>query len=78
MTDLRDEFLSEGDLDLRNLTDEELIAYWNLWRPVRRGAAGCLPAGGGFSPLLFTLRTGPTQRDQCKSGQSVERLVAWR
>jgi len=31
MTHLRDEFLSEGDLDLRNLTDEELIAYWNLW-----------------------------------------------
>jgi hypothetical protein len=31
MTDLRDEFLSEEDLDLRNLTHEELIAYWNLW-----------------------------------------------
>jgi len=31
MTDLRDEFLSEGDLDLRNLSQEELIAYWNLW-----------------------------------------------
>ncbi len=29
--DLRDEFLSEEDLDLRNLSDEELIAYWNLW-----------------------------------------------
>ena len=26
-----DEFLSEEDLDLRNLTDEELIAYWNAW-----------------------------------------------
>ena len=26
-----DAFLSEEDLDLRNLTDEELIAYWNLW-----------------------------------------------
>jgi hypothetical protein len=31
MTDLRDEFLSEEDLDLRNLSREELIAYWNLW-----------------------------------------------
>jgi hypothetical protein len=31
MTDIRDEFLSEEDLDLRNLTQEELIAYWNLW-----------------------------------------------
>jgi len=28
---MRDEFLSEEDLDLRNLTHEELIAYWNLW-----------------------------------------------
>jgi hypothetical protein len=31
MTKMRDEFLSEEDLDLRNLTQEELIAYWNLW-----------------------------------------------
>lgn len=31
MTPLRDEFLSEEDLDLRNLTDEELLAYWNQW-----------------------------------------------
>jgi hypothetical protein len=31
MTSMRDEFLSEEDLDLRNLSDEELIAYWNLW-----------------------------------------------
>jgi hypothetical protein len=31
VTDFRDEFLSEEDLDLRNLSDEELIAYWNLW-----------------------------------------------
>ncbi|HEX6865435.1 MAG TPA: hypothetical protein VF414_21585 [Thermoanaerobaculia bacterium] len=28
---IRDEFLSEGDLDLRNLSHDELIAYWNLW-----------------------------------------------
>jgi hypothetical protein len=28
---MRDEFLSEEDLDLRNLSDEELTAYWNLW-----------------------------------------------
>ncbi len=28
---MRDEFLSEDDLDLRELSDEELIAYWNLW-----------------------------------------------
>lgn len=29
--DLHDEFLSEEDLDLRNLSQDELIAYWNLW-----------------------------------------------
>ena len=28
---IRDEFLSEGDLDLRNLTEEELLAYWSAW-----------------------------------------------
>jgi hypothetical protein len=31
MTDLRDEFLSEEDLDLRNMSREELDAYWDLW-----------------------------------------------
>ena len=31
MKPLGDEFLSEEDLDLRNLTDEELVAYWNHW-----------------------------------------------
>jgi hypothetical protein len=28
---LRDEFLSEEDLDLENLSPEELVATWNLW-----------------------------------------------
>ena len=31
MTEPRDEFLSEEDLDLRNLSDDELVIYWNLW-----------------------------------------------
>ena len=31
MPEPRDEFLSDEDLDLQNLSDEELIAYWNLW-----------------------------------------------
>jgi hypothetical protein len=31
MTDMRDEFLSEEDLDLRTLSDEELDAYWSAW-----------------------------------------------
>ena len=28
---MRDEFLSEEDLDLKNLSEEELYAYWNAW-----------------------------------------------
>ena len=28
---VRDEFLSQEDLDLRNLSWEELLAYWDLW-----------------------------------------------
>jgi hypothetical protein len=28
---VRDEFLSQEDLDLKNLSEAELIAYWNLW-----------------------------------------------
>lgn len=28
---MTDEFLSEEDLDLRNLSWEELLAWWDLW-----------------------------------------------
>lgn len=31
MIEMRDEFLSEEDLDLRNLSEQELYEYWNLW-----------------------------------------------
>lgn len=31
MVEIKDEFLSEEDLDLKNLLEEELYAYWNLW-----------------------------------------------
>jgi len=31
VAELRDEFLSEEDLDLRNLTEEELYAWWDWW-----------------------------------------------
>lgn len=31
MTERRDEFLSEEDLDIRTLSVEELEAYWRLW-----------------------------------------------
>jgi hypothetical protein len=31
MSEPRDEFLSEEDLDLAHLSNEELDAYWTLW-----------------------------------------------
>jgi hypothetical protein len=31
MSEPRDEFLSEDDLDLRNLSDAELEAWWMQW-----------------------------------------------
>lgn len=31
MVKIRDEFLSEEDLDLRNLSKKELMAYWDMW-----------------------------------------------
>jgi hypothetical protein len=31
MRERRDEFLSEEDLDLENLSAEELDTYWRLW-----------------------------------------------
>ena len=31
MTELRDEFLSEEDLDLKSLTDDELDRVWTEW-----------------------------------------------
>ena len=31
MSGRRDEFLSEEDLDLRNLSWDELLAWWDLW-----------------------------------------------
>ena len=31
MKETRDEFLSEEDLDLQSLSDEELFTYWTLW-----------------------------------------------
>jgi len=31
MIEVRDEFLSEEDLDLRNLSEQELYEYWNFW-----------------------------------------------
>jgi len=35
---VRDEFLSEEDLDLKNLSWEELLAYWQLWLEQAQGS----------------------------------------
>lgn len=34
---MKDEFLSEEDLDLRNLSEEELLEYWALWLEQAQG-----------------------------------------
>ena len=31
MIEMRDKFLSEEYLDLKNLSEEELYEYWDLW-----------------------------------------------
>ncbi|MDI6794131.1 MAG: hypothetical protein QME81_14925 [bacterium] len=31
MVSIRDEFLSEEDLGLRDLPEDELLAYWDMW-----------------------------------------------
>ncbi len=31
MVELRDEFLSEEDLDIKNMSDKELEVWWNQW-----------------------------------------------
>ena len=31
MMELRDEFLSDEDLDLRNLSEEEWLGWWDQW-----------------------------------------------
>ncbi len=29
--EIPDQFLSEEDLDIRNMREEELYAYWDMW-----------------------------------------------
>lgn len=31
LIEIKDEFLSEEDLDLEHLSQEELLAWWNQW-----------------------------------------------
>jgi hypothetical protein len=57
VTGPRDEFLSEEDLDLRNLSHEELIAWWNLWLEIAQ-ATNDLDARL-YSHGVFTLEPEP-------------------
>ena len=61
----RDEFLSEEDLDLRSLSDDELVAYWNLWLEQAQATNGLdahLYSHGVFEREPEALRTRPIRR----------------
>lgn len=62
--ELRDEFLSEEDLDLQNLSEEELIAYWNLWLEQAQ-------ATNDLDEALYS--HGVFERDPAVGGDSSER-----
>jgi hypothetical protein len=55
--EMRDEFLSEEDLDLRNLTTEELHAYWNFW--LEQAQATNEADRDTYSHGVFTLEPAP-------------------
>lgn len=62
--ELQDEFLSEEDLDLQNLSEEELIAYWNLWLTQAQ-------ATNDLDEALYS--HGVFERDPAVAGDSSER-----
>jgi len=57
MIELRDEFLSEEDLDLVNLSESELLAYWDLW--LRQAQASNSLDEKSYSHGVFTLESVP-------------------
>ena len=61
--ELQDEFLSEEDLDLQNLSEEELIAYWNLWLTQAQ-------ATNDLDEALYS--HGVFERDPAVGGESVD------
>lgn len=65
MSEIRDEFLSEEDLDLRNLTEEELYAWWDLWLKQAQ-AANDLDARA-YSHGVFSMEPGPRRVDLPRS-----------
>ncbi|MFO0985099.1 MAG: hypothetical protein U1E76_25795 [Planctomycetota bacterium] len=65
MNELRDEFLSEEDLDLKNLSEAELLAYWDLW--LRQAQATNDADRHTYSHGVFMLLEGPIDRQQSAS-----------
>ena len=68
MIELRDEFLSEEDLDIRNMTTEELYAYWNMW--LRQAQRTNDLDEHRYSHGVFTVEPGPAQGPIRKHGAS--------
>ena len=61
MIKLKDEFLSEEDLDLVNLTEEELHAWWNHW--LEQAQASNKDDEDSYSHGVFMLMKEPRQPD---------------
>ena len=71
MITLRDEFLSEEDLDLRTMTEAELFAYWDMWlrqaqatneldrHAYSHGVFTSAPAADGVTPELGATTSAP-------------------
>jgi len=59
VAELRDEFLSEEDLDLRNLSEAELLAWWDHW--LRQAQATNDRDEHSYSHGVFMRWPGPTR-----------------
>jgi len=66
MKEMRDEFLSEEDLDLRNMSDEELLAYWNMW--LEQAQASNDADENSYSHGVFSVQ--PAPRPVCRGSTS--------
>jgi hypothetical protein len=64
VNEFRDEFLSEEDLDLCRLSQEEPSAYWDQWllQAVAGGCGGRAGLGRELAVYPARKRSGPTLR----------------
>jgi len=62
MTFPQDEFLSEEDLDLRNLSRDELYAYWDQW--LEQAQATNESDRRSYSHGVFVLTEEPERQDR--------------